>query len=71
MEELTKVDILKRLDVIISLLLRGIQQDGRGLTLREQIRVLRDLGVRPVQIAAILGKTPSFVNKELSLGRKS
>jgi len=71
MEELTKVDILKRLDVIISLLLRGIQQDGRGLTLREQIRVLRDLGVRPVQIAAILGKTPSFVNKELSIGRKS
>ncbi len=71
MEELKNQDIMRRLDVIISLLLRVIQQDGHGLTLREQIRVLRDLGIRPVEIAAILGKTPSFVNKELSIGRKS
>ncbi len=71
MEELKNLDIMRRLDVIISLLLRVIQQDGRGLTLREQISVLRDLGIRPVEIAAILGKTPSFVNKELSISRKS
>jgi len=71
MEELKTLDIVRRLDVIISLLLRGIQQDGRELTLREQIRILGDLGVRPIEIAGILGKTPSFVNKELSIGRKS
>ena len=57
--------LLKRLDVCISLLLRLVEQDGVPLSVREQVRILNMLGLRPVEIAAILGKTQTYINKEL------
>jgi hypothetical protein len=35
-------------------------------TLKQQIEVLHDLGLRPTEIAAILRKKPTHINKELS-----
>ena len=59
----------KLLMVIIALLLR--RKDEQTLTLRQQIGILNDLEIKPVRIAEILGKTNTYINKELSGIRKS
>ena len=45
--------------------------DEQTLTLRQQIEVLGGLGVKPAEIAEILGRTNTYINKELSVIRKS
>ena len=57
------------LRTIIALLVRRRQENE--LPLREQIKVLADLGFRPVEISQALGRTNAYVNKELSGLRKS
>jgi hypothetical protein len=53
------------LKVIIALMLRP--KDERALSLKQQIEVLYSLGIRPGEIAEILGKTNGHINKELSV----
>lgn len=55
------------LKVIIGVLIRGGE---RQTPLRQQIETLSSLGLRPIEIAEILGKTPTHINKELSGLRK-
>ena len=62
--------IRKRLDVVIALLLLIVEKDGAKLSSREQIRVLDDLGMRPVDIATVIGRKPTYINKELATLRK-
>ncbi|MEX0917187.1 MAG: hypothetical protein WDZ90_01550 [Candidatus Paceibacterota bacterium] len=50
--------------VIIALLLR--RKEEHQLTLREQIDTLNGFGLRGGDIAEILGKNVSYINKELS-----
>ncbi|MEJ1967428.1 MAG: hypothetical protein WDN03_02135 [Rhizomicrobium sp.] len=57
------------LRVIVALMLRP--KDERSLSLKQQIEVLHDLGLRPAEIAVILGRTGTHINKELSGLRKS
>ena len=57
------------LRVIVALLLR--RKDEQILTLKQQIDILNDLGLRPAEIAEVLGRTNTYVNKELSGIRKS
>jgi hypothetical protein len=52
------------LRVMIALLLRGQQENS--LTGREQIGILNDLGLKPKEISDILGKSNTYVNKEIS-----
>lgn len=59
----------KLLRVIVALLLR--RKDEQTLTLRQQIEILSDLGIRPAESAEILGRTDTYINKELSGIRKS
>lgn len=59
------LEINKKLSVMIALLLRMAPRDNIGLPLKEQITVLDNLGVRPKEIAEIVGKTANHVNKEL------
>lgn len=56
------------LRVIIALLLR--RKDQEVLTLKQQIATLNDLGLRPIEIAQILGRSSTYINKELSGIRK-
>lgn len=57
------------LRVMIALLLR---RDGeQTLSLKQQIETLHRLNIRPTEIAQILGRTPTHVNKELTGLRKS
>lgn len=63
-------ELNKRLGVVISLLLRMLPKEGSPLTLRDQIKLLEDLGMRPKEIGSILGRTPSHISKELAIIRK-
>ena len=56
------------LRVIIALLLR--RKDQEVLTLKQQISTLNDLGLRPTEMAQILGRSRNYINKELSQIRK-
>jgi len=55
----------RNMEVVIALLLRLISRENVGLSLKEQIGILDDLGVRPVSIARMVGRTPKHVGKEL------
>lgn len=53
-------------------MLRAIPKEGDGkLSVRYQIHTLSELGVRPKDIAEILGRTQSFIGKELTGLRKN
>lgn len=56
------------LRVVIALMLRG--KDEQNLSLKKQIEILDGLGLRPSEIATILGRTSTHINKELSGIRK-
>jgi len=58
-------ELNKRLGVVIALLLRSLRTGGDGLSLRDQIRLLSELGVRPKDIAEILGRSSTYISKEL------
>lgn len=59
--------INRLLKVIIAVLVRGGENP---MPLKQQIETLSGLGLRPVEIAEILGKTSTHINKELSGLRK-
>jgi hypothetical protein len=59
----------KLLRVIVALLLRGKSEEP--LTLRQRVEILSDLGLKPAEIASVLGRTNTYVNKELSGIRKA
>lgn len=65
------VELNKKLEVVIAILLRSVSSDNIVLPLKEQIAILEGLGVRPVDIAAIVGKTSGHINKELVAIRRS
>ena len=64
------VELNKRLGIIIALLLKTIPKSGDVISLRDQVQLLADLGVRPKDIAEILGRTQTYINKELASLRK-
>jgi hypothetical protein len=64
-------EINKNLEVMIALLLRLISRENTGVPLKEQIAILDGLGVRPVSMARIVGKTQGHVNKELVAIRRA
>jgi DNA-directed RNA polymerase specialized sigma24 family protein len=55
----------RKLEVIVALLLRLMPAGEELSPLREQINTLSDLGLRPSEIARILGRSQGYVNKEL------
>lgn len=57
------------LRVIVALLLR--REEKTPQTLRQQVAILADLGLRPSEIADVVGRTPNYVNKELASIRKT
>lgn len=53
--------------VMIALMLR---RDEHPLNLKQQVEILDGLGMKPSEIAETLGKTGTYINKELSGIRK-
>lgn len=60
-------EISKKLDILIKLTATGAVGDQ---SLREQIRMLDAVGLRPRDIASILGKSPNHIRVELACLRK-
>lgn len=56
------------LRVVIALMLRA--RSDKALNLRQQIEILSNLGMKPSEIAVILGKTNTHISKELTGIRK-
>jgi hypothetical protein len=71
MEKELLESIKKRLEVMIALSLREQASQDRKFSLKEQIELLDGFGLRPKDIADILGKTGGHVNKELVAIRRS
>jgi hypothetical protein len=70
--ELDELQSLNRnMEVVIALLLRLVSPDNKRLPLKEQMALLDGLGVRPISIASIVGKTPGHVSKELVAIRRA
>ena len=65
------VELNKKMGVVIALLLRSVSRDILALPLKEQIAILDGLGVRPVEMASIVGKKPGHISKELVSIRRS
>ncbi len=53
----------KLLMVLIALLLR--RKEENIATLRQQVKTLSDLGLKPLVIAEILGRSSNYINKEI------
>ena len=70
MDERFLGSIDRKLEVIVALLLRLIPAKDEVSPLREQIGTLHGLGLRPSEIARVLGRTGGYVNKELAGLRK-
>jgi hypothetical protein len=65
-EQIDEGQILRRLDAIIALLARsGDRKIGESMV------ILRDAGLRPIEISMVLGKSKSHVTKELAIARKN
>ena len=67
MEKIDLESTNQLLRVIVAILLRGGEIP---MPLRQQIAILSDAGMRPKDIAAVLGKTSTHINKELTGIRK-
>lgn len=63
-------ELNKRLGVVIALFLKMASKTTNGFSLKEQVEILADIGVRPKDIAGILGRTPTHITKELAGIRK-
>jgi len=63
-------EINRRLGIVIALLLKALPKEEGTMSLRDQVRLLSELGVRPKDIADILGRTQTYVGKELAGLRK-
>lgn len=72
-ENITNKQLLElnnRLGVMILLLLRMVPREGPSISLKEQVKILDSFGMRPRDIADILGRTATHINKELAGLRK-
>ena len=69
-DENTLTEINRRLGVVIALLLRRSPPEGDAPSMRDQVKALSELGMRPSEIATTLGRTQSYINKELTSIRK-
>lgn len=61
----------KRLDAIINILLETSRVDGKPLSIARRIEILHASGLRPVEIARILGKSLTNISVQLNLMKKA
>jgi hypothetical protein len=63
--------IIGRLDVMINLMFKSMEKDGKEISAKDKIVMLDSFGLRPVDISKIVGKSRNYVDVQLSLARKS
>jgi len=65
------VQIVKRLDAIINVLLETSKIEGKPLPAVARIRLLYTAGLRPIEISRILGKPLANVTAQIAMMRKT
>ncbi len=68
--EIIMIDIQKRLDILIALLLKEKLKNDKSLTMKELINLLSSFGLKYNEIANIFGKTPSYISSALTQIKK-
>jgi hypothetical protein len=63
--------LAKRLDALINVLLETARPGGKPISSMEKVRILSDAGLRPVEIAQILGISATHVSVNLHDLRKA
>lgn len=63
--------LMKRLDAMINVLLETARPSGKRISVIDKVRMLSDAGLRPIEIARILGISVTHVNVNLHELRKS
>lgn len=63
--------VAKRLDAIINILLETARLNGKPLPVAKQIELLHRSGLRPVEIAKILGKSLANISVQLGHMKKT
>ncbi len=63
--------LTKRLDAIINILLETSRLDGKPIPVAKRINILHTSGLRPVEIARILGKSLTNISVQLNLMKKA
>jgi hypothetical protein len=63
-------NINRNLEVIVGLLLRSLPGSDAA-SLRDRVLMLEAMGMRPKDMAKVLGKSANHINKELSVGRSA
>lgn len=64
------INIKKRLDVLIALIIRKEIKENKSITMREIISFLSSLNLKYTEIADILGRSPSYISSEITLVKK-
>lgn len=64
-------EINRKLGIIVALLANSSSKTDTSISLKDQIKLLSQFGLRPSEISTILNKKPSHVSKELTLLRKT
>lgn len=64
------LDIQKRLDVLIALILKKELKENKSMTMTDLIDLLSSLGLIYTEIANIFGKSPSYISSELTRIKK-
>lgn len=64
------LDILKRIDVLIALILKRELKENKSLKMIELIDFLSSFGLNYNEIANICGKSPSYIASELTRIKK-
>lgn len=62
--------VIRRLDVIINLLFKLSEKEDKEPSAKSKIVMLDSLGLKPSEIAKMVGKSENYVNVQLSLQRK-
>jgi hypothetical protein len=63
-------NINRNLEVVIALLLQSLP-GADAASLRDRVLMLESIGMRPKDMAKVLGKSANHINKELSVGRST
>jgi sulfur carrier protein ThiS len=61
----------RKLGVLVALLANALPVEEKTISIKEQIKLLNQYGLRPSEIAVILNKSPNHISKELTLLRSS
>jgi hypothetical protein len=63
-------NINRNLEVVIALLLRSLP-GADAASLQDRVFMLEAIGMRPKDMAKVLGKSANHINKELSVARST